>query len=173
MNSHAPLATDIFANSAALHKFPTRSSDILPKFCFLSGMAFELHPRLAAGGFEIGRLGGCRLLLKNNALFPWLLLVPEFDGVEDLHQLEPDQYLEVMGAVRQVSEFVASYFSPEKLNVACIGNQVRQMHLHIVGRSSNDPAWPGTVWAHDGKSDYSDEENENIRAAARSFLGLP
>ena len=136
-------------------------------------MAFELHPRLAAGGYEIGRLGGCRLLLKNNALFPWLLLVPEIEGVEDLHQLEPDQYLEVMTALRQVSEFVASYFQPEKLNVACIGNQVRQMHLHIVGRSSNDPAWPGTVWAYDGKRDYTDEENEKIRAAARRFLGLP
>ncbi len=136
-------------------------------------MAFELHPRLAAGGFELGRLGGCRLLLKNNALFPWLLLVPEVDGIEDLHQLEPDQYLEVMAAVRQVSEFVASYFQPEKLNVACIGNQVRQMHLHIVGRSSDDPAWPGTVWAYDGKRDYTDEENNSIRAAARLFLGLP
>lgn len=136
-------------------------------------MAFELHPRLAAGSYELGRLGGCRLLLKNNALFPWLLLVPEVDGIEDLHQLEPDQYLEVMTALRQVSEFVASYFQPEKLNVGCIGNQVRQMHLHIVGRSSNDPAWPGTVWAYDGKCDYSAEENEKIRAAARRFLGLP
>ena len=136
-------------------------------------MAFEIHPRLAAGGFEIGRLGGCRLLLKNNALFPWFLLIPEVDGVEDLHQLEPLQYEEAMAALRSVSEFVASYFHPEKLNVACIGNQVRQMHIHIVGRSSDDPAWPGTVWAFDGKRDYSNEEKEKIRSEARSFLGLP
>jgi len=135
-------------------------------------MAFELHPRLAAGGFEIGRLSGCRLLLKNNALFPWMLLVPEVEGIEDLHQLPPGQYEEVMAAMRRVSEFVASYFQPEKLNVACIGNQVRQMHIHIVGRSASDPAWPGTVWAYEGKQSYTDEENENIRCAARSFLGL-
>lgn len=136
-------------------------------------MAFEIHPRLASGGFEIGRLGGCRLLLKNNALFPWLLLVPEVDGIEDLHQLPPGQYEEVMLAMRRVSEFVAGYFHPEKLNVACIGNQVRQMHIHIVGRSADDPAWPGTVWAYDGKRDYSEEEAGKIRAAARGFLGLP
>ncbi len=136
-------------------------------------MAFEIHPRLASGGFEIGRLGGCRLLLKNNALFPWLLLVPEVEGIEDLHQLPPGQYEEVMATVRRVSEFVAGYFHPEKLNVACIGNQVRQMHIHIVGRSANDPAWPGTVWVYEGKRDYSDEEIEKIRSAARSFLGLP
>jgi len=136
-------------------------------------MAFEIHPRLAFGGFEIGRLGGCRLLLKNNALFPWLLLVPEVEGIEDLHQLPTGQYEEVMATVRSVSEFVAGYFHSEKLNVACIGNQVRQMHIHIVGRSSDDPAWPGTVWAYEGKRDYSDEEIAKIRSAARGFLGLP
>lgn len=136
-------------------------------------MSFELHPRLAAGGYELGRLGGCRLLLKNNALFPWLILVPEVDGIEDLHQLDEVQYTEVMAALRQVSAFVCDYFQPEKLNVGCIGNQVRQMHVHIVGRSADDPAWPGTVWAYDGKLAYSDEENDKIRAAARSFLGLP
>jgi diadenosine tetraphosphate (Ap4A) HIT family hydrolase len=135
-------------------------------------MAFELHPRLAAGGFDIGRLGGCRLLLKNNALFPWFLLVPEVEGIEDLHQLAPGQYEEVMAALRRVSEFVTCYFQPEKLNVACIGNQVRQMHLHIVGRSAEDPAWPGTVWAYEGKQVYRDEEKEKICAAARGFLGL-
>jgi len=136
-------------------------------------MTFELHPRLLAGGFEIGQLAGCRLLLKNNALFPWVLLVPEVGGeIEDLHQLEPGQYIEVMLAVRQVSEFVSGHFKTEKLNVACIGNQVRQMHIHIVGRCSDDPAWPGTVWAFDGKEAYTLEEIETITAAARDYLGL-
>jgi diadenosine tetraphosphate (Ap4A) HIT family hydrolase len=134
-------------------------------------MAFELHPRLAQGGFEIGRIGGCRLLLKNHAMFPWFLLVPEVEpGIEDLHQLDPARYLEVMEALRRVSEFVSAHFQPEKLNVACIGNQVRQMHLHIVGRSSTDPAWPGTVWAFEGKQPYDDATVETITAAAREFL---
>jgi diadenosine tetraphosphate (Ap4A) HIT family hydrolase len=136
-------------------------------------MTFELNPRLAAGGFEIGRIGGCRMLLKNNALFPWFLLVPEVEGIEDLHELPPVQFEEVMLAMRRVSEFVASYFQPEKLNVACIGNQVRQMHLQIVGRSPGDPAWPGTVWAFDGKKSYAEGEIDEILTAARRFLSLP
>jgi diadenosine tetraphosphate (Ap4A) HIT family hydrolase len=135
-------------------------------------MTFEVHPRLAASGFEIGRCGCCVLLLKNHALFPWLILVPEVVGIEDLHQLPPAQYDEVMQAVRRVSEFVADYFQPHKLNVACIGNQVRQMHLHIVGRFLEDPAWPGTVWAFDGKKEYGADESEKIVAAAREFLGI-
>lgn len=137
------------------------------------GMSFELHPRLAAGGYEIGRMADCRLLLKNNALYPWLLLVPEVDeDVEDLHQLEPGHFIEVMLAVRRVSEFVSHHFKVEKLNVGCIGNQVRQMHIHIVGRCSDDPAWPGTVWAAEEKLPYVEEEVEVIRTAARDFLTL-
>jgi len=135
-------------------------------------MAFEIHPRLAAGGFEIGTIGGCRLLLKNNALFPWFILVPEVEGAEDLHQLPPERYQEVMDAVRRVSEFVSAHFKPEKLNVGCIGNQVRQMHIHVVGRSATDPAWPGTVWAFDGKASYPDADRDRILAEARAFLGI-
>ena len=136
-------------------------------------MAFSLHPRLAAGGFDLGQIGGCRLLLKNNALFPWFLLVPEVEaGIEDLHQLDPMHYDQVMAALRSVSEFVSHHFHPEKLNVACIGNQVRQMHVHIVGRSAADPAWPGTVWAFDGKQPYTEQEIVRIKHAACDFLAL-
>ena len=129
-------------------------------------MSFTLHPRLAAGGFELAMLSGCRILLKNNAVFPWLLVVPEVeDGIEDLHQLAPECYTEVMDVVRRVSEFVAAHFQPEKLNVGCIGNQVRQMHIHIVGRSPSDPAWPDTVWASGEKRAYRDDEVAGIRTA--------
>jgi len=136
-------------------------------------MAFALHPRLAAGGFEIGKIGGCVLLLKNSALFPWFLLVPEVeDDVENLHDLEPGHYIEAMLAVRQVSEFVTHHFQPEKLNIACIGNRVRQLHVHIVGRALDDAAWPGTVWAYEGKMELPLEEVEVITAAAREYLKM-
>jgi len=129
-------------------------------------MAFTLHPRLAAGGFDLGICGGCQVLLKNNALFPWIILVPEVQGgIEDLHQLDPARYAEVMEVVRATSQFVSSHFKPDKLNVACIGNQVRQMHIHIVGRSPGDPAWPGTVWAFEGKQAYAPDTVEEIRSA--------
>jgi diadenosine tetraphosphate (Ap4A) HIT family hydrolase len=67
--------------------------------------------------------------------------------------------------VREVSCFVSQHFKPSKLNVACIGNQVRQMHIHIVGRSPDDPAWPGVVWSFEGKEAYTPEAIEAIREA--------
>ncbi|MDG2122312.1 MAG: HIT domain-containing protein, partial [Verrucomicrobiales bacterium] len=107
---------------------------------------FSLHPRLASSTHPLGTSHRCHVLLKDNAHFPWLLVVPEVGtGIEDLHQLSPDRFNEVTTLVRAVSLFVTGHFQPAKLNVACIGNIVRQMHIHIVGRCENDSAWPGTV----------------------------
>lgn len=136
-------------------------------------MSFILHPRLEAGTHFIGTSGRCQILLKNNAAFPWILIVPEVgEEIEDLHQLPADHFAEVVFLIRQVSEFMSSYFKPEKLNVACIGNIVRQMHIHIVGRAEDDPAWPGTVWASDAKSAYSAEEVIEICVKAKLALGI-
>jgi diadenosine tetraphosphate (Ap4A) HIT family hydrolase len=135
-------------------------------------MNFVLNERLAAGGFEIARMDGCRILLKDEANFPWFIIVPEVpQGIEDLHHLDEKTFAEVMLAVRKVSRFVEARFRPEKLNVACIGNIVRQMHIHVVGRSTDDPAWPGVVWAFDGKRKYGEGEAEGIVSSAQEFLG--
>ncbi|WP_411828213.1 HIT family protein [Luteolibacter sp. AS25] len=114
---------------------------------------------------------GCRIMMKNETQFPWFIVVPEVEeGVEDLHQLGPEKFSEVMEVVREVSLFVSAYFSPEKLNVACIGNAVRQMHIHVVARSPEDPAWPGVVWAHSEKSKFMNSAEKELVSAAREAL---
>lgn len=136
-------------------------------------MSFELHPRLDKGTHFIGKSGTCQIRLKDNATFPWLIIVPETaEGIEDLHELPADQFAEVVFLIRQVSQFMSDYFKPDKLNVACIGNIIRQMHVHLVGRSSDDPAWPGTVWADIPKAHYEADDVIEICVKARLLLGL-
>lgn len=135
-------------------------------------MSFRVHERLLAGGFVAGQIDGCVVLLKNDRRFPWFVLVPEVaEKLEDLDQLDATRLAEVMSAVLKVSTFVRARFQPEKLNVGCIGNMVRQMHIHVVGRNPDDPAWPGVVWAHPGKEPYEEGEAEEILDAfGRAFL---
>jgi diadenosine tetraphosphate (Ap4A) HIT family hydrolase len=138
----------------------------------MSHPGFTLHPRLANGTHPLGHEAGCRILLKDNALFPWVLVVPEVaPGTEDLHQLDEPTYRAVTSLVRRVSQWMTAHFRGEKLNVACIGNQVRQMHVHIVSRRPDDPAWPGTVWAHDGKQPYPPAQVAAIKASFEATFG--
>ena len=129
-------------------------------------MPFQLNERLAAGGFDFGTLGKCRVLLKDNATFPWFILVPEVDeSITELHQLDAADYASVMFTVRQMSEFVDSHFKADKVNVAAIGNIVKQLHIHVVARFENDAAWPGVIWGCPEKRNYGKEDALAIHEA--------
>ena len=133
-------------------------------------MSFQINSRLADGGHDLGTHGICRILLKNNSLFPWFILVPEIDeSITELHHLKQSDYLSVCASIRRISRFADTHFQPEKINVASIGNIVRQMHVHIVARNETDPAWPGVVWSCSEKRPYTDHEVEIIRKAYQKF----
>lgn len=129
-------------------------------------MSFSLNERLQEGSIDFGRRGKCRILLKNNAVFPWFILVPEVDDhIVELHQLESKDYDSAMRTVREISTFLQSHFKPDKINVAAIGNIVSQLHIHVVARYETDPAWPDVIWGHPEKRAYKKDEITVIKTA--------
>ena len=129
---------------------------------------FEIHTRLQADCHIIAKLDLSHLLLMNNALLPWFILVPETEAVE-LHELSREDHARLTDEIRLVSRFVEQAFEVEKLNVAAIGNIVRQMHIHIIGRRTNDFAWPGPVWGRSEREDYPADRTEELKRAFASF----
>jgi len=129
-----------------------------------------LDPRLAADGHLLGLLGDTRLLLLDDARFPWLILVPATEAVE-LCDLEPTLREQVWAQVHEVSLLVRALFPVDKLNVAAIGNVVSQLHLHVIGRRRDDPCWPGVVWGAGGREPYPAAEVARIRTAVATHLG--
>ncbi len=134
---------------------------------------FEVHQRLLSGSYRVGTKDGCHLLLKNDSSFFWFIIVPEVDaGIEDLHQLEEDRYLEIMRFTRKVSGFISARYGTDKINVGCIGNIVRQMHIHVVGRFESDSAWPGVVWGGGGKTLYEEDVALEILKQAKICFSM-
>ena len=87
--------------------------------------------------------------------------------IEDLHQLSAERLDEVMQIVR----FIDTSFELEKLNVDCIGNQVRQIHIHVIGRRVTEGAWPSVVWGSTfDKKPYTDEMVTKIQNLFTSFI---
>jgi diadenosine tetraphosphate (Ap4A) HIT family hydrolase len=107
---------------------------------------FKLNERLAADTVLIRPLTLCQVLCMNNRIWPWLILVPARPDVTEIHHLPSSDRALLMEEVAQVSSAVEALFRPDKLNVAAIGNVVPQLHVHIVARRRNDPAWPNPVW---------------------------
>ena len=107
---------------------------------------FEPDPRLAADTAGLGSLGLCRVLLMDDARYPWLILVPQRPGLRDLHDLPPEDLAAATAEIVRASRALETLFEPVKLNVAALGNQVPQLHIHVIARFEDDPAWPKPVW---------------------------
>ncbi len=119
---------------------------------------FELHPQLAADTVLIKKLELSHVLLSKDSRFPWLILVPEIDGASDLHALSPQNYRTVCEEMQLVASKMQVAFTPDKMNIASLGNMVSQLHIHIVARWKEDAAWPAPIWGNGEAIPYSPEE---------------
>ena len=52
---------------------------------------WSLHPQLEADTVPVGDLALSRVLLANDANYPWLILVPRIPGVTELIDLDPNE----------------------------------------------------------------------------------
>jgi diadenosine tetraphosphate (Ap4A) HIT family hydrolase len=109
-------------------------------------MTFALHEKLAADCEVLGDMTLCRVLLMRDHRFPWTILVPRIADKRDFHDLPREQALTLFDEVGVVSRALVGAFAAEKINVAALGNQVPQLHVHVIGRYAADAAWPGPVW---------------------------
>lgn len=124
----------------------------------------RIHPQLAADCKLLGRFPLCHLLLMNDSNYPWFILVPDCADIREIYQLEPAQRRQLLDESCSLSEFLMSAYNGDKLNLAALGNQVPQLHLHHVVRHESDPAWPTPVWGKHAALPYSESALDEIKA---------
>jgi len=131
-------------------------------------MTFKLDNRLNNDCFKLAETEKSLWLLLNNSHFPWFIIVPKTE-VEELYLLPLELQAELQKQSSLMSEFVTSHFQCDKLNVAAIGNIVKQMHLHIIARTETDPCWPGVVWGTEFKKEYEKNKVLEIQTKLKQF----
>lgn len=143
----------------------------MAEFPIMTDSGFTLHPRLAADSLPIGDLGLCRVLLMNDARFPWLILVPRRAEMREICDLAADDQATLWTEIDAASRVLKRLIDPHKLNVAAIGNMVPQLHIHIVARFEDDAAWPAPVWGHGAREPYDDDESSGFMGLLQRELG--
>lgn len=123
-----------------------------------------IHSQLSADCIVLGRFSLCHLLLMNDSSYPWFILVPDREDIRELYQLDTADRQQLLDESCRLSEFIMSVFEGEKLNVAALGNQVPQLHLHHIVRYSTDPAWPAPVWGKFPARPYAEQALSEIRS---------
>jgi diadenosine tetraphosphate (Ap4A) HIT family hydrolase len=130
---------------------------------------FELDPRLEGDSEQLMWLGLCELRLMNDRRWPWLILVPQRPGAEEVHDLTPLDQAMLTFESNMVAQALKTVTGCTKINTAALGNIVRQLHVHVIARSEGDAGWPGPVWGHGVREPYKREDirrfSEKIKAA--------
>jgi diadenosine tetraphosphate (Ap4A) HIT family hydrolase len=130
---------------------------------------FELDARLEAVSHPVLWLGLCEMRLMNDRRWPWIVLVPHRPGIEEMHELTPLDQAMLTFELNMVSQTLKQQTGCDKINTAILVNHIRQLHVHVVARSRNDPCWPGPVWGQDPREPYRREDLqrlvEKLRAA--------
>ena len=123
---------------------------------------FNLDPRLAADTVFVADWTLCRVLLMNDARYPWLILVPRRAGAFEVFDLNPEDREMLIAEVALASERLKRFSQAAKINIGALGNLVPQLHIHIVARNPGDAAWPGPVWGQGTPQPYAPEAIENL-----------
>jgi diadenosine tetraphosphate (Ap4A) HIT family hydrolase len=131
---------------------------------------FILHEKLLNDTIEIGRLDLSLLLLMNDRLLPWLILVPEREGVREIDELPADDRILLIEEIACVSKVLRSLYNPDKINVGALGNLVPQLHVHVIGRFVSDRAWPGPIWGTGPVEAYDNHDFSNVVGRFRAAL---
>jgi len=133
---------------------------------------FALDERLQKDTRLVGRFELCLLLLHKDSNYPWFILVPQRVGATEIHHLSPvDQQL-LLAESTLAAEALVSLFSPDKLNIAMLGNIVAQLHIHHVARFKTDISWPGPIWGAAPAAEYDDAVLEQrIESMRNTLLG--
>lgn len=131
---------------------------------------FIVDTRLQADSILLGMLPLSQVRLMNNTLFPWFILVPSVVHNE-IHQLEHQQQIQLLDEITTISHFIEYRFNTDKINIGAIGNIVRQLHVHVVGRMENDHCWPNVVWGVKEKNNYTHQQTAVIANDLTNYLG--
>jgi len=129
---------------------------------------FELDPRLARDTVFGADWQLCRVLLMDDARFPWLVLVPRRAGLAELDDLDETDNTRLTHEIRRAMKKLRGLGECDKLNVGALGNIVRQLHVHVVARHQRDAAWPEPVWGHGPAQRYTPEARDGLIARLRS-----
>jgi diadenosine tetraphosphate (Ap4A) HIT family hydrolase len=131
---------------------------------------FILDPQLAADSHAVADLPLSAVRLMRDANYPWLLLVPRRANLAEIIDLDEAARAQLMAETALISEVLRRAAPCDKLNVAALGNVVRQLHVHVIARRIGDAAWPRPVWGAVSPKAYGPGEAEALIAALAERL---
>lgn len=131
---------------------------------------FELNAQLAKDCNVVGDLTLSKLLLMNDANYPWFVLVPMRDNKREWYELIVEDQQQLLHEANMLAKFLQEKTGAKKMNIGALGNMVPQLHVHVIARFDNDSAWPAPVWGKVPAAAYDEKKLTDMMVLGRAFI---
>jgi diadenosine tetraphosphate (Ap4A) HIT family hydrolase len=98
------------------------------------------------GGRLIWRDRDCRVVLVDEPGYPGCCRVIWNGHVREMTDLAAAERSRFMDVVFAVEAALRQLLSPEKVNLASLGNMTPHLHGHVIPRFRDDPHFPNPIW---------------------------
>lgn len=88
-----------------------------------------------------------RVILVNNQNIRGYLRLELIEHVKEIHHLTPAIQSEMYKIMNIIENIVTDVYSPDKINLASLGNKTPHIHWHIIPRFTNDNFFPQSIWS--------------------------
>lgn len=88
----------------------------------------------------------CRVVRADEPRYPGFCRVILGRHAREMTDLDPAERARLMEVVFVVEETVREAMSPDKVNVASLGNMTPHVHWHVIPRFRDDAHFPTPVW---------------------------
>lgn len=133
-------------------------------------MAFQLDDRLAADTVSVMQSGVVDIRMMRDARYYWLVLVPQIEGAVEWFDLPDVAARGLFTTAQECAQRLQALTRADKMNIAALGNMVKQLHVHVIARHEADKAWPGSVWGVGEAVDFDEAELKDRLIALRAIL---
>lgn len=113
-----------------------------------------IDSRLENDSIYICHLESGQLRMIKDGDNEWFILVPEKENCFEIIDLDEVEQHKLLRDINLVSKQLKEYTKLDKINVAALGNVVKQLHIHIIARYESDRAWPGAIWGTQSTKDF-------------------
>ena len=133
-------------------------------------MAFKLDDRLAADTVSVMQSGVVDIRMMRDARYYWLVLVPQIEGAVEWFDLPDVAARGLFTTAQECAQRLQALRRADKMNIAALGNMVKQLHVHVIARHEADEAWPGPVWGVGEAVDFDEAQLKDRLIALRAIL---
>ena len=120
------------------------------------------------GGRVVFEGAKLRVVHAEEAGFPAFYRVIWRAHAAEFSDLDAADRVLCMEAVTVVEQCLREHLSPDKINLAALGNMVPHLHWHVIARFAGDTHFPGSVWAPVQRQANAVQ----VAAVAERLLGL-